>query len=311
MSVGNANKIAFIIPYFGSLPKFFKLFTSSVTGKSFEVLFFSDLAKPNNLPENVKWIPLSFTEAKDKFNEKIGVEVLLNNTYKLCDLKPTLGLVFNEYIKNYEFWGSIDIDLVVGDFEKFITPEILKDIDFYSGVKAYVSGSMFIVRNNDYCNNLFRKSKDYVLALASEQYLGFDECGGNFFKQLAAGESIFNLKTDIQSFTEVLFMEKQHGLKILFTDTILEPKGFDYVEIRENGIYYHNKEYLILHFIYLKTKYYFNIYPEIHLPTYFINSLGNFNKALPKLSVVFSRNFAHAVKRKIQINLRKIKISVL
>ena len=311
MSAGNTNKIAFIIPYFGKLPKFFNLFISSVSDKRFDVFFFSDLAKPNNLPVNVKWIPLSFDEAKAKFNEKIGSGVTLKNTYKLCDLKPTLGLVFQEYIAQYEFWGSIDIDLVVGDFEKFITPEILKDIDFYSGVKGYVSGSMFIVRNNDYCNNLFRKSKDYIKAFANEHYLGFDECGGKFFKQLAAGESIFDLKTDIQSFTEILFLEKQHGLKILFTDTILEPKGFEYVEIRKNGIYYKNNEYLIIHFIYLKTKYYFNIYPNIHLPIYFINSLGNFNKALPKFRVVFSRNFAHAVKRKIEINLRKIKISTL
>ena len=302
------NRVAFIVPYFGKLTSYFSLFINSVANKKIDVFFFSDCSFPGELPQNIKIIPKTYNEIKTLYSEKIGFNVALDNPYKLCDLKPTLGLVFQEYISDYEFWGSTDTDLVVGNYDNFINDELLNGIDFYSCIKEYVSGSFFIMRNNFDCNNLFRKSKDLIKVLSTKQYLGFDECGGKYYDQLKAGQSIFDLKPEIQSFTEILFLESRIGLRTLFTNTILEPKGFVYTVIDQKGVIYLNKEYLLIHFIYLKARYYFKIYPAINTSVYYINSLGNFRYKPTPTKVLFSKNMFNGVMKKIEINLKKIKL---
>uniref|UniRef100_UPI0025C6B873 DUF6625 family protein n=1 Tax=Flavobacterium sp. TaxID=239 RepID=UPI0025C6B873 len=234
------NKIAFVIPYFGKLPTYFLLFVNSVKEKPFDILFFTDIKKPDNLPSNIIWIPFEKQELQNLFSRKLEFAINLPNPYKLCDYKPLYGLCFEEYLINYTFWGSLDIDTVVGNFEKFINDKTLDNIDIYSGIKEYVSGAFFLIRNNRECNNLFKQSKDWQKVLLEPIYSGFDECGGHYFEQLKSGESIFDLNIPIESFTEVVFKEYRKGLRICFENTVLEPKGSAYVVIKKDSVQYLN-----------------------------------------------------------------------
>ena len=44
----------------------------------------------------------------------------VNSPYKLCDYKPVYGLIFDEDLQDYDFWGHCDVDLIFGDIRKFI-----------------------------------------------------------------------------------------------------------------------------------------------------------------------------------------------
>lgn len=37
--------------------------------------------------------------------------------------------MFQEYIKDYDFWGHCDADLIFGDIRKFVTDDILNKYD--------------------------------------------------------------------------------------------------------------------------------------------------------------------------------------
>lgn len=301
------NKIALIVPYFGKLPRYFPLFMNSVKGKSFDVLFFTDIEAPKGLPENMIWHLTTFNELKVLFASKLDMEIGLSKPYKLCDYRPAFGHLFDSFLTPYQFWGSIDIDTVVGGFDEFITDERLAQLDVYSGVREYLSGSLSFFRNNEYCNTLFRKSKDWVKVFTTEKYWGFDECGAHIHHQLQSGASFSELKTDVQSITEIIFSEMKRGLRATFTDEILEAKGFNVVAIETDGIKYLNRKYILLHFIYFKTRIYFSIQPDIHTAPYYINNWGNFKYQPNKLNLCFSKNFAMAVLKKIEINLKKLK----
>jgi hypothetical protein len=296
------NKIAFVVPYFGKLPDYFPLFSNSVRNQPFDILFFTDIEEPPNAPNNIKWMKIGFDEIQNQFSKILGEELKPSKPYKLCDFKPSYGLVFNEQLEGYDFWGSLDIDTVVGNFSSFITDEILDSTDIYSGVKEYLSGSLHLIRNNEYCNNLFKNSRDWKKVFRSSEYIGFDECGGHFYAQLKAGKSIFELHTLVQSFTEVIFLEKSNGLKVLFTDTILEPKGLHPVKVEQNKICYHNKEYLLLHFIYFKVTYYFFLGSAPLPATYYVSSFGTFKKHPSTVNLLTSKNFWSGVANKIEKN---------
>lgn len=55
--------------------------------------------------------------------------VAIPNSYKLCDFKPTYGLIFSEYIAKYDFWGMGDIDVIYGNIRDFITEDVLNNND--------------------------------------------------------------------------------------------------------------------------------------------------------------------------------------
>ncbi len=310
ITIKKTNDIVLIIPYFGKLPLYFPYFIESVRDKNIDILFITNslantLSFP--IPDNIKWQQIDFESIKILINHRFKFEVSLANPYKFCDIKPFLGFIFEEYIKEYTFWGSIDIDLIVGDFNKFITNELLSSIDFYSGIKEYVSGSFFLVRNNQYCNRLFEKSKDWQRVLKTPGYLGFDECGGAFFKELKQGVNIQDLSTNVQSFTEIIIKEeKSNILRVRRENSILEPKKEIVYIDKKKRVVLNAKEYLIIHFIYLKTRYYFIIpHKKINTPFY-VCELGFFKTKPSFFTKYISFNFSKAIQKKISINLKKI-----
>lgn len=300
------HKIAFVIPYYGKLPRYFPLFMESIKNQPFDILFFSDLQKPKLLPENVLWKKISYSDLQKAFSRRLQIEVFLMKPYKLCDFKPLYGFLFENYLSEYDFWGSIDTDTVLGNFAHFITDEILNKIDIYSGIKEYISGSFFLIRNNHDCNSLFKKSKDWIKVIKDVRYCGFDECGGHYYRQLKEGKSIFELNTSVQSFTEIVFIEREHGLRTLFTNEIAEPKGFLPVKVDQNYIEYDGKKYLLLHFIYFKMNYYFFPKSSVLPPPYYVTAMGAFKSRPSRLRVMFSSNMIYAILKKIHINLKKL-----
>ncbi len=269
------NNVALFVPYFGKLPSYFPFFIKSLEAQPVTVFIITDSDYADGLPENCKWIKTTLQETISLIEKKLNIKTNIKSGYKLCDFKPMYGEIFSDYLIDFDFWGHIDPDTIMGNFGTFITDELLNRIDFYSGRKGYVSGPMFLVRNKYEINQLWRKSKNIDIVCKSSNCLGFDECGGRHWDDLDAGKSIFDCNTAIQSFTELIKLEEKQGLRTCFKSTTLEPKGLEPVVFTNNSLFYGGTEYMLLHLIYFKTKFYFNI-PNKYISYSYINSYGFF-----------------------------------
>lgn len=169
------NKCCFIIPYFGKIPNYFELFLKSCeTNHDFTWLIFTDDKKKYKYPKNVKVFYTDFLNLKDKIQAKFDFNISLSAAYKLCDFKPAYGYIFDDYIKEYDFWGYCDLDMIMGDLGYFITDDLLKEYD-----KLFALGHLTLFRNNFENNTLFMKEVNgefwYKEVYSTEKNMIFDE----------------------------------------------------------------------------------------------------------------------------------------
>ncbi len=150
-----AGNIRLIIPYFGHLPCWMQLFLDSC-GKNELVSFliFTDDSSIHvlRIPSNVIVHCCSFTMIQDLFRKKVSKGLYLDYAYKLCDYRPCYGYVFQDWLKDFAYWGYCDIDLIFGDIMSF-----LNKIDYQSYDRLFSFGHLTIYRNTPRINNLFRE----------------------------------------------------------------------------------------------------------------------------------------------------------
>ena len=175
------NKIVIIIPYYGKWPEFMQLFFESCKQYvSLDILFITDLNPITNSPSNIRYLNISFKNLKDLINNKLKVQLGDIAPYKLCDIRPTYGFIFDEYIKEYEFWGYGDNDLLYGDLDSIFTNDVLSKNDILCLRNDHLHGPLTIYRNNELINNLFRRSENWLSIFSSVNYQSFDEFGLSF-----------------------------------------------------------------------------------------------------------------------------------
>lgn len=168
-------KVAIVVPYFGKLPGYFQIFLDSCKyNTQFEWLIFSNDNTRFEYPDNVQYIEMTFEECKKIVQSAFDFEISLKTPQKLCDYKCAYGYIFQEYIKEYDWWGHCDLDQVFGDLGNFITPERLEKYD-----KIYSLGHLTLYRNNQENNQIFKKEVEgkyrYKEVFKCDKCLGFDE----------------------------------------------------------------------------------------------------------------------------------------
>lgn len=150
------NRIVFICPYFGELGKEqFKFWLRSCEYNStvdFLMLLDDEEALAMDMPQNVHPVKMIWDECRDLIKNQFDFELSIEYAYKICDFRPAFGIIFAEYIKEYDFWGHMDIsDTILGDLRKFISEEMLNEYD-----KIHIYGHLTLYRNTDENNNRFR-----------------------------------------------------------------------------------------------------------------------------------------------------------
>lgn len=185
------NKVCIIITYFGTLPETIDLFMQSCRNNpEFEWLIFTD-CEYSNPPLNVHLEKYTFDEIKELIYDKLKIQIVLERPYKLCDYRPAFGIIFEDYLKKYDFWGYGDLDVVYGDLSKFITDNVMNKYD-----KIYVCGHLSLVKNNEKCNNVYKtetkNSWDYRKVFTDSNSWIFDEYKGINEKLIKNGFKIYS-----------------------------------------------------------------------------------------------------------------------
>lgn len=163
--------------YFGQLPKYFNLWLNSCKNNAdIDFLIIGD-NEFDNLPDNVKFVKMSIDEMRERADIELGFKTVLDRPYKCCDFKVIYGVIFRDLIKDYDFWGHCDFDLIFGNIRKFITDDILSKYD-----KILDLGHFSLYRNTEENNNRYKmpgsKCADYIETYTTERITTFDELNG-------------------------------------------------------------------------------------------------------------------------------------
>lgn len=169
------NSIIIIIPYFGKLPIYFDYWLMSCKyNLTINWLLITDDHDiyEHEIPANVEVQLISFSDVVTKFQNNFNFDISLNKAYKFCDFRPAYGQLFFEDIKQYDFWGFGDIDLIYGDLRSYLTDEILMNFD-----KVMVHGHFSLMKNTKENNIVYKTNGKYKKVFSSENNFGFDEYG--------------------------------------------------------------------------------------------------------------------------------------
>lgn len=167
---------ALVVVYFGRWPIWFPAFQASCAANpQVTWLIFTDCKAPEGCPENIRCIPTTLDAVRSLATERLGMPVSLFGPRKLCDMKPTYGLLFEEHLVGFDFWGFCDIDVIWGRFSAFITERILSDFDVITTRKELIAGHLCLLRNTPDCRSLCLRHPDFPMVMSQEAYCWFDE----------------------------------------------------------------------------------------------------------------------------------------
>lgn len=173
------KSIALIIPYFGDLPKYFRIFLLTAKyNKTIDFLIFTNQVIDTNA-DNIHVFNMSFEAFSSMVQEKFQFKIWLRNPYKICDFRPAFGYIFEKFLINYDFWGHCDTDVILGDIRLFVTENIMNQYD-----KIYQHGHLSLYKNTSENNLMFMKKggQEYQDVFTSPVACIFDEAEGIQFK---------------------------------------------------------------------------------------------------------------------------------
>lgn len=178
------TKICVITVQMGPIPSMLEVWLLSATlNPTIDFYVISDnigmLEKYGNISKNVKFILLGMDEIRKRIKGIVGFDPSLKTAYKLCDYKPFYGLIFSDIIKDYDFWGFSDTDLLFGNLRAFFKESILKSYD-----RFFDLGHFSLYRNTEQNNRFFMKKvpgidhNTFLDAASSDRNIYFDEYNG-------------------------------------------------------------------------------------------------------------------------------------
>lgn len=174
------NKIALIIPYFTAYPPIWLNlnFYSCSKQSNIDFIYFTDCDEIIHLASkysNIICHKISFEDYCNNVSNRLGLAFHPQHAYKLCDLKPFYGFIHEDILKQYDFWGYGDNDLVYGNLEVLTSDNMLSSYDVITTMSERIAGHFAIFRNNEKYRTLGFKCPQWKEHLLLNEHVGFDE----------------------------------------------------------------------------------------------------------------------------------------
>lgn len=174
------TKLCMLAIWMGKFPNTFDLWKQTVLNNP--TIDFYVITDNEGLRDegNLRFMHMTLPEVKQRFQRLMDFRITLETPYKICDYKPLYGEAFQEITKDYEFWGHMDLDIILGDVRAFLTEEMFQTYD-----KLFEAGCFVIYRNTEEMRNLYKLSMDkenmaypYKKAFRCDYACYFDEYMG-------------------------------------------------------------------------------------------------------------------------------------
>lgn len=174
------NKIALIIPYFTVYPPIWLNlnFYSCSKQSNIDFIYFTDCDEIIHLASkysNIICHKISFEDYCNNVSNRLGLAFHPQHAYKLCDLRPFYGFIHEDILKQYDFWGYGDNDLVYGNLEVLTSDNMLNSYDVITTMSERIAGHFAIFRNNEKYRTLGFKCPQWKEHLLLNEHVGFDE----------------------------------------------------------------------------------------------------------------------------------------
>lgn len=170
--------IKIINPYYGKWPVWFPMFLLACGhNPKFQFVIPTDCDIPNKFPKNVQFIKSTLSDFEELASSTLNFPVSLSRPYKMCDFRPAFGLMYKDILRDADFWGHCDLDVIWGDIGKIITDDVLDSNDIISSREDRISGHFTLYRNTPLINNAFRAHPIWEKAMRSDTSYYFDEVG--------------------------------------------------------------------------------------------------------------------------------------
>lgn len=281
------GKTALIVAYFGKYPEFMDLF---MKGCEFNIdidfIFFTDWDWQNRKsPSNVKTYPFSLKQFNELATKKCGVEIKVQDGYKLCDLKPAWPHIFEDYLNEYEFVGYCDIDLIFGHIGKYFNEEVKKVADIFTITENYMSGALSIFRNIDKVKNLYKEGYGWQFIFQSPYHFAYDEFLRIDDRAMIgyAGD-----KRSLQSFSDVVkSFAKSNVIKLYNPEYIGFEQRPGLVTYDNGHVYQGGKEWIFFHYVIAKQSVTWTLPKWNDIPDkFYVNRYGFYRDTDKPLSLV-------------------------
>ncbi|MDD3875734.1 MAG: hypothetical protein PHT69_03880 [Bacteroidales bacterium] len=282
-----------IIPYFGKLPPMWPYYLDSLKRNQFlHLLFVTDIVFKDKLPENITILKYSLSDFFQLVENKLKIKISESAKipYKICELKPAMGFLFSDYIKDYEYWAYGDIDLIYGNLPRFLKKPFAENADVISFREDWLSGAFTIIKNKPLLNNLFLESSDLEKVINNPKCQNFDECGRKygFLREGMSPEEALNLKieNDVVCWTTLIHrLADKNEIKLFTREYIKESLPWGEIIDFRNGkiIAAEATEYAIYHFVHHK-RFKSHYIPQLKIipDYYYISPTGIYNKRMLK-----------------------------
>jgi hypothetical protein len=224
------SDIAILVVYFGKWPDWTPYFLQSCSvNQSVHFIIISDSIPLGDKYTNIEYHKQTIPGLCLLIDSKLGVYTRLKDPYKLCDFKPSYGILFQDYLEGFKFWGYCDVDLIFGDLCQQSFLNLVNTHDIILGYRDFSSGPFALFRNKEEVNTLFMRVENYKQLLSLGVYQGFDE---HIIKETNRGLSMKKLvKLVIFVFMNPSLLFKYQWLKYKFQwfykeRTIQDPVDF-------------------------------------------------------------------------------------
>lgn len=123
--------------------------------------------KYENVPENVEIVNMTAEQYSELVEKKLGYKPNIYITEKgipsvhITDFYIFSGVVFEDYIKGFDFWGITNMDVVYGRLDHFIPDSMLENCDVFTDDVNTINGVFCLWRNVPYVNELFSRIKGW------------------------------------------------------------------------------------------------------------------------------------------------------
>jgi hypothetical protein len=185
---------------------------------------------------NVEVVPMTMDQFNDLVGKKLGVRPSLSllpkgiPNFHISDLFVMCGVIFEDYLKDFDFWGTIGLDCVVGRLDHFVPDSELELSDVWTDDIGQFNANFALWRNTPEINNLFKEIGQWEDAVLQGDCPGCTNGGTHF---LWATDELFMSKI-LESKTDIRYCQPPYYL-IHGHDRLEIHKPKAKLEIKDDG----------------------------------------------------------------------------
>ncbi len=249
------KNICLITCYMGPLPNYFGYYVASCKkNPTIDFIVINDSIFESYIDKNISFIKMNLEELNHYSSHQLNTTIKLANAWKINELKPLFGNILKEHIAGYDFWGWCDLDIIWGNLRHFLNESVLSEFDAFTTKEFWSAGHFTLFKNNELCNNLYKRYPEIIALLNDPTYFAFEECCHRWNGKIFSFESLQKQGLPISMFDIIKNAESNGELKAHFKDIIREhPQHINYTY--KNGILtdlIDHKEFMYYHLITVK-----------------------------------------------------------